>query len=171
MPNKALIKGPGVTIGLWLANAIGWLVLTLLVSYQFRIFLFDPAATMPAELSLVPKPVQLPEALPDTGNRNPFDTTALHWRTSAAASPAAGSGDLLGFIRLPGVNSALTSSGVVHVGEPLAEGKLLGMMEGKVIVEQASGKREMELPSARRPTLQSLVKPRSTQKNSTKGTP
>jgi hypothetical protein len=168
-----MIKGPGVTIGLWLANAIGWLALILAASYQSGIFRLDAGsvAKMPADLTLAAQPIQLPQPLPDMGKRNPFDATAAHWTTSEATSPAAGNGDLLGFIRLPGVNSALTTTGVVHVGEALAQGKLIGMTDGKVIVEQATGKRAMDLPSARRPTLQSLGKPHPAQNNTTKVSP
>jgi hypothetical protein len=99
--------------------------------------------------------VQPPPAAPEVGARNPFDPGAGRWMV-AAPKGAGGTGELRGVVVLPGVRAAVTGGGAVHVGEPLAGGRLVGIRGGKLLVRRDDAVDEIEVPAFRSPTLQSL---------------
>ena len=151
------MKLPNPTAGLWLGNAFGILLLLLIVAYQIGGAVFDMNAPLPKVQPLAAQPIHQPEPQADIGNRNPFDSSAARWKTDAEKNSAL-SGELRGVIMLPGVKAVVTKGGAVHLGEALAEGRITKIMGDKIIVEQGDASREMELPSAHRPTLRSLNK-------------
>lgn len=155
------MKLPDPTTGLWLANAFGISLLLLIVAYQFGGAFFGLGAQLPPVLPLVVQPVPQPGLEANAGSRNPFDSSSAHWKTSSGKTAA--SGELRGVILLPGVQAVVTSSGAVHLGETLTGGRVAKILDDKVVVEQENGNREMELPSAHRPTLRSLNKANSGQ--------
>ena len=151
------MKLPNATTGLWLGNLLGMLLLLLAVAYQLGGAVFTSDAHMPAIHPLLAQPVPQPVPLADIGGRNPFDSSSAHWKISGESNPAI-TGDLRGVILLPGAQRVVTSNGTVRIGEMLAEGRVVRILDNKIIVDQGHGKKELELPSARRPTLKSINK-------------
>jgi hypothetical protein len=151
------MKLPDTTTGLWLGNLLGIMLLLLAVAYQLGGAIFTSGAHLPAVNPLTVQPVPQPETRADTGKRNPFDPSSARWKTGSGSNPAL-TGELRGVILLPGVQTVVTSSGTVRVGETLAEGRVIRILDNKIVVEQGSGSKELELPSARRPTLKSINK-------------
>jgi len=152
-----LMKLPNATTGLWLGNLLGMLFLLLVVAYQLGGAMFASDAHLPAIQPLAVQAVPQPEILADIGSRNPFDTSSARWKISSENSPAT-TGELRGVILLPGVQTVLTSSGTVRVGETLAEGRVSRILDHKIVVNQGGSSKELELPSAKRPTLKSINK-------------
>lgn len=152
-----IMKLPNPTAGLWLGNALGISLLLLIVVYQLGGAGLDLGAQLPQVLPLAAQPVTHLGLEANAGNRNPFDPSATRWKISGENNPAI-TGELRGVILLPGVQAVVTSSGAVHLGESLTEGRITRISGNKVIVEQGNGSMEMELPSARLPTLQSINK-------------
>ena len=141
------------TVVLWAGNAAVWLLLALIVVYQFGLLSHGGGA--PKLRTLAPEPIQPSAPLSDIAARNPFDPNGNHWRTTAAV--AAGSvGELRGVILLPGVRAAITGGGLVPLGGQWGGGRVTGIDANKVIVQRQGAVSELELPSAHRPTLQSL---------------
>ena len=149
------MKRPDSTVLLWLANAVGWIGLGLAALHQFGALAWRPAGALPEVKPLAPRTVQAPQAAPEVGARNPFDPGAAHW-IAAAPKGAGGAGELRGVVVMPGVRAAVTGGGAVHVGEPLAGGRLAGIRGGTVLVQRENAVDEIEVPVFRRPTLQSL---------------
>ena len=160
---------PNMTTGLWLGNALGILLLLLVALYQLGGVIFGTGTQLPQVLPLTAQPIPQAGLRPDIGSRNPFDSFNTRWKTSAEKNPAP-SGELRGVIMLPGVQAIVTNSGTVHLGETLAEGRVAKIMGDKIIVEQGNGNRELELPSAHRPTLQSISKANAATNKTIKGT-
>lgn len=152
-----IMKLPNATTGLWLGNLLGMLLLLLVVVYQLGGAMFTSGAHLPAVHPLTVQPVPQPETLADIGSRNPFDASSARWKISSEDNPAI-TGELRGVILLPGVQTVVTSSGTVRLGETLAEGRVARILDNKIIVDQGHGSKELELPSARRPTLNSINK-------------
>jgi hypothetical protein len=149
-----LMKLPNLTTGLWLGNALGLLLVTLVVASRIGGAVFGSGVRLPPVLPLTAQPVPPPEPGADIGSRNPFDVSAAHWKTSKENNPAPGG-------ELRGVQTVVTSSGTVRLGETLGEGRVARILPDKVIVAHGNVSRELELPSAHRPTLQSINKARS----------
>ena len=152
-----IMKLPDTTTGLWLGNLLGILLLLLAVAYQLGGAIFASGAHLPAVHPLTVQAIPQPETRADIGSRNPFDSSSARWKTSSGNNPAI-IGELRGVILLPGVQTVVTSSGMVRVGETLAEGRVIRILDNKIVVDQGHGSKELELPSARRPTLKSINK-------------
>jgi hypothetical protein len=152
-----IMKLPEATTGLWMGNLFGILFLLLAVAYQLGGAIFASGAHMPEINPLSVQPVPQPETRTDIGSRNPFDPSAARWKASGGNNPAI-TGELRGVILLPGVQTVVTSNGTVRVGETLPEGRVVRILDDKIVVEQGGGNKELELPSARRPTLKSINK-------------
>ena len=148
---------PNPTTGLWLGNALGLLLLLLAALYQFGGVIFGMGAQLPQVLPLTAQPIPQPGLQADIGSRNPFDSSSTRWKTAGGNSPAI-TGELRGVILLPGVQAVVTNNGAIHLGEMLAEGRVAKILDNKIIVEQGGVNREIKLPSASRPTLQSISK-------------
>ena len=142
---------------LWLSNIVGGLILIAIIAYQFSVFFIESPVKIPSEALVIAQVVQLPNPPENVGSTNPFDSTGIHWKT-VNSEGVKGNGTLLGVIKLPGVNSALTSTGVVRIGETMAEGKLIGITDKKVILTQDTNQTEILLPSSKRPSIESLNK-------------
>lgn len=160
---------PNLTVGLWLGNALGAALLLLAAFYQFGGAVFGAGARLPQVQPLVARPVPQPSASAGIGARNPFDPSIAHWRASGAGAPAL-AGELRGVILLPGVRAVVTNSGTVRPGETMTEGRVIRILDNGIIVEQGQGNREIKLPSAGRPTLQSLNKAGTAANKTIKGT-
>ena len=150
---------------LWSANLTILLFFMLFVCYQSYLVYFGSTVKVPEIRPLHPHPVILNAPPVNAGARNGFDTSGIHWRADSI-SPAVE--ELLGVMVMPGVRAALTNNGTVNVGSPLAGGKLLQVLEDRVVVERASGPEVILLPIAHRPTLQSLNSAQPVQKSHTK---
>jgi hypothetical protein len=156
------MKRPDATLYLWIANLLGWGGLCVVALLQFGILTPRPAAALPEVKALRPAPLAAPQMAADVGTRNPFDPTAGRWLAAAAksdaATAAADAGALRGILVLPGVRAAVTGAGAVHVGDAFAGGRMVGIRDGKVLVQQEGGAKPdaLEVPAMRRQTLKSL---------------
>lgn len=154
------MKRPDATVVLWLANGVGWIVLAIAALHQFGVLAGRPALALPEVKPLSPLLLQPPPAAAEVGARNPFDPAAGRWLAAAPEGPRA-PGELRGVLVLPGVRAAVTGGGVVLVGEPLAEGRLVGIRGDKLLVQRedaAGAVDEIEVPALHTPTLESLNK-------------
>jgi len=152
------------TIVLWAGNAMVWPLLALVITYQFGVL--DLGGGLPKVQALKPVPIRLSALVSEGGARNPFAPDGGHWHsavaTTASASGTSG-GELRGIILMPGVSVAVTGGGVVHLGGPLAGGRVKEIRANKVVVQRDAETVELELASAHRPTLESLNRSRQSQ--------
>ena len=163
------VTPPNLTAGLWLGNALGLALLLLAAFYQLGGAVFGAGARLPQVQPLAARPVPQPSAKIGIGDRNPFDSSVAHWRASGASVPTM-AGELRGVILLPGVQAVVTNSGTVRPGEMMTEGRVIRILDNRIIVGQGEGNREIKLPSADRPTLRSLNKTGTAANQSSKGT-
>lgn len=157
-PPRLTLWRPDPTVLLWLACALAWIGLCIVVFHQIGVLAWRPAA-LPEIRLLAPRALQSVPAAPELGTGNPFDAAAGRW-FAAAPEESRTSAELRGVLLLPGVRAAVTSGGTVHVGEALAGGRLVGIQGGKLQVRQGSAAtvEELDVPGWRSPTLQSLNK-------------
>jgi hypothetical protein len=142
------------TVALWVGNAGVWLALALIALFQLGALRMG--GPLPDVRSITPKPIQTVAQSSSSGTRNPFDPTGQNWR-SALATAAPVHREVRGVVIMPGVRAALTDAGVVHLGEQLSGGRVTQIEQDRVVVQQDAHSVELELPSAHRPTLQSLM--------------
>lgn len=145
-----------LTKGLWVGNALALLAVVLVLYSQLSGLLFGSAKGRPELRPIQPQPLPVMERPPLNGNKNPFDSNAGHWKT--ADSKRGGDGELRGILLLPGVQVAVTGSGIVRAGESMNGGKIAGIKQDRLIIQQENQNQEIKLPSAQRPTLQTLNK-------------
>jgi len=151
------MKSLNITTGLWLGNLLGMLALVLVVVYQLGEAVFTSDVHLPDIRPLVAQAITQTDAIADIGSRNPFDSSATRWKIVSATNPST-TGELRGVILLPGVQTVVTSKGTVRVGETLTEGRVTRILDDKIVVDQGRSSKELELPSAKRPTLKSINK-------------
>lgn len=156
MKRTALFRNP--TTVLWLLNALGALLVISAITYRIGPAFLGVGVALPKIGAIPAQPIQQLAAIPGTGNRNPFDPASAQWSVARPDDSPAQTGELRGIIRLPGVQLALTGSGTARIGEPVAGGKIRRILNDRIVVENATGMKEIELPSAHRPTLNALNK-------------
>lgn len=158
MKRAALFRNP--TTALWLLNAFGAILVISAAAYRIGPALLGGDVTMPKIGAIPAQPIQQLAAIPGTGDRNPFDPASVRWGGAQPVDIPAQAGELRGIIRLPGIRLAVTGSGTVRIGEPVAGGKVRRILNDRIVVENEMGMKEIELPSAHRPTLEALNKTR-----------
>lgn len=158
MKRNALFRNPTTT--LWLLNALGVFLVLSAAFYRIGPVFLGSGVTLPKIGAIPAQPIQQLAAIPGTGDRNPFDPASAQWSVARPDDSQAQTGELRGIIRLPGVQLALTGSGTARIGEPVAGGKIRRILNDRIVVENATGMKEIELPSAHRPTLGAINKTR-----------
>jgi hypothetical protein len=123
-------------LGLVVLGTAGWLGIQLA-----RLHAPADALAVP-RLTVAPLPSEL--ALADAPGRNPFDPSGVPWRPSETLARAQ-AGALQGVVILPGKRWVMTSSGVVAVGEDIADGKLKRIEARRVVVAAGAGERVIPL--------------------------
>lgn len=145
-----------VTRALWAANLLALLLLLGVAASRVWTAFAGSGEVLPDIAPLKPGPVTLVPVAPDIGERNPFDTSGQPWRPAPAGAEAPGSGALRGVVILPGARFAVTDRGMSKAGDLLAEGKVLGIQTGSVVVDANGTRQALDLPSEKRPRLADL---------------
>lgn len=152
----------GFTLGLLAGNVLAWAGLIAFVLYQLGFLALHGHVALPDIQPLAARAATPPESPAQVAARNPFDAAGAQWKPRTdTAGPIPGRHDIRGIVQLPGVRAIVTGSGTVKQGEPLAGGKFSGIRADKIVIDQESGKQELDLPNAHPPTLESLSKPGS----------
>lgn len=145
-----------LTLALWLANGLFWLILIGLVAWRAQaVFLAGDAPAL--RLEPVTAAAWPALVLASAQARNPFDPAGTPWfAAGSAAPPGPAPGELRGIIVLPGVAVALTDHGAVKPGASLDKGRLLSVKAAGAVVDTPSGRKTLTLPGSGGLTLQQL---------------
>lgn len=142
---------------LWLAFAVVTAMLVGLLLYRLAGVFSVDEATMPRFI-----PMSTDRVAPSFGvalpGKNPFDPTGAPWTAVQEGGSQAGAGHLKGVVLLPGAQFVLTESGLVKPGAELAEGKLLAVSSGGVLVEAAGRQEQIPVAASKRVRLNDLNK-------------
>jgi hypothetical protein len=129
------------------------------------------AVKMPHDLVSAPYVTVQPRVFM-AGDRNPFDAAARHWQAELPVAEVAKIENAsapvavvraAGFLRLPGLDVAVTEKGLIRTGQPMLGGRLKAIDGDQYVIETETGE-EQRVPIALppRPTLESLNRAKKT---------
>lgn len=107
--------------------------------------ILDLSETTPLQIETV-KPLEIKETKAiEPPAYNVFDPNRQDWQKSKAITSRNSTGNkatnVLGIVRLRGINGVLTSQGFISIGNPINGGVLVEVSDGKYIIE-TEGQRE-----------------------------